>query len=351
MAEKKTNLPHDLQQTKGIFSFRGIVTGTDKDSFYKETTTKSGKPFRTISFGIEYDKNKKDYISLNGMEKDNVFFSKRDTVDGKTKVTTEKVKWKDRFNFSKEGFSIIGLNLGLEKIDNNGKTVNKKVNLVDFDACDYIKNNLEDGQSVFIKGNIEYSNYNNKHYTKFVPQQISLCSSDIDFEAESFEANHQFTQPIVFMGIEKDKESKDRDKFIISAKIIGYSSIEDVEFVTYKPKLAKNLKSLKPYTAITIHGDIDVNAFVEEVEDDDDGWGEPNKMNKVNSPFVREMVVVGAEKDSIDTELYSEESVESAIAKLATKNKADKEYGDDDSDWGSVSKSNSDDDDDADEWL
>jgi hypothetical protein len=61
------------------------------------------------------------------------------------------------------------------------------------------------------------------------------------------------------------------------------------------------------------------------------------------------MVVVGAEKDSIDTELYSEESVESAIAKLATKNKTDKEYGSDDSDddWGSVGSGASDEDD---EW-
>lgn len=352
MAEKKNNAPHDLQQTKGQFQFRGIVTGTDKDNFYKETNTKAGKPFRAISFGVEYDKDKKDYISLNGMERDNVFFSKRETVDGKTKATTEKVAWKDRFTFKKDGFSLIGVGLGLEKTtDSNGKEVNKKVTLAEFDACDHIKNYLEDGQSVFIKGNIDYSTYDNKHYTKFVPQQISLCSKDIDFDDEKFEPNHQFTQQIVYMGINKDKECKDKDRFIISAKIIGYSSIEDVEFVTYNSKLANTLKKvLKPYNAITVFGDIDVSASVETVEEEDDGWGTPNKMDKISSPFVREMVITGADKDSVDTELYSEESVESAIAKLANKDKTNKEFGgSSDDDWGSVGSS-SDDDDDSDEW-
>ena len=350
MAEKKNNAPHDLQQTKGMFTFRGVTTGTDKDSFYKETKTKSGdKPFRAVSFGIEYETGKKDYISLNGMERDNAYFSKKETVDGKSKVVIEKVAWKDRDSFSKEGFGLIGIGLGLEKVTENGKTFNKKETLVEWDACEKIKNTLTDGQSVFIKGNIEYSSYNDKHYTKFIPQQISLCSSDIDFEAEDFKSNHFFTQQIVFMGIRKDAESKDKPRFIISGKIIGYSTIEDVEFVTYNPKLATTFnKKLKPYTAITIYGDIDVSTSVDTVEEEDDEWGESNKMERNNAPFVRELVVTGADKNSIDTELYSEESVESTIAKLAAKDKTNKEYGSDDSDdWGSSSDTNSDEDD---EW-
>lgn len=350
MAEKK-NAPHDLQQTRGNFTFRGIVTGTDKDSFYQEKKTKTtNKPFRAVSFGVEFDKDKRDYISLNGMEKDTVCFSKSETVDGKKKNTIEKVKWKDRFDFTKEGFGLIGIGLGLEKVTENGKEVNKKETLVEFDACERIKNCLEDGQSVFVKGTIDYSSYDGKHYTKFVPQQISLCTKDIDFEDEKFEANHFFTQQIVFMGLEKDKEYKDGNRFVVSAKVIGYSSIEDVEFVTYHTKLAKNLKALKPYTAITVFGDINVNSSVDTVEEDeDDGWGSPNKMERNNSPFVRELVITGADPESIDTELYSEESVETAIAKLAANNKTNKEFGSSkDDDWGSVSKSSEDDDDD--EW-
>lgn len=351
MAEKKA-APHDLQQTRGSFTFRGIVSGKDKDSFYKETKTKSNKPFRSVNFSVEYDKDKRDFISLNGMERDTVVFSKKETDDGgKSKTITEKVLWKNRFDFNKEGFNLLGVGLGLEKTtDSNGKEVNKKVTLVEFDACDHIKNHLEDGQSVFVKGNIDYSTFDNKHYTKFVPQQISLCSKDIDFEDEKFEANHFFTQQIVFMGLTKDKEYKNGDRFIISAKTIGYSSIEDVELVTYNSKLAKTLKNnVKPYNAITVFGNIDVVTSVEEVIEEDDGWGESNPMERNNAPFSRELVVTGADKDSLDTELYSEESVEGAIAKLATKDKTNKEYGGDSNDeWGSVDSSSGSDDDD--EW-
>ena len=47
------------------------------------------------------------------------------------------------------------------------------------------------------------------------------------------------------------------------------------------------------------------------------------------------------------TELYSEEAVESAIAKLAANNKTNKEFGGkSDDDWGSVDKSGGNDEDD-----
>lgn len=348
MAEKK-NAPHDLQQTKGVFSFRGIVTGTDKDGFYTDKKTQTGKLFRAVSFGIEYDKDKRDFISLNGMERDSVFFSKTEKVDGKNKTTVEKVAWKDRDSFSKEGFGLIGINLGLVKIQQDGKEVNDKKTMVEFDACKYIGENLKDGQSVFIKGSIDYSTYNGKHYTKFVPQQISLCTKDIDFEDESFKTNNFFTQTVVLMGVKKDETCKDRKKFIVSAKTIGYSNIEDVEFVIYdNEKLAKNLKSLKPYTAIEIHGNIVVATSVDTVEEEDDGWGDSNPMERNNAPFVRELVITGADKESIDTELYSEEAVESAIAKLAAKDKTNKEYGNSDDGWGSVNGDSGNDEDD--EW-
>lgn len=354
MAKKNPN--HDLQQTKGQFQFRGIVNGTAKDSFYKEITTKSNKAMRMINFGVEYDKNKKGYISLNGMERDNVYFSKQVEKDGKKTTEMKTIPWNDRFNFSEEGFSLLGINLGLEKVtDSNGKKVNKKEKLVEFDACNSIATNLNDGQSVFIKGNIEYSTYKDKHQSKFVPTQISLCNADIDFESEDFESINKFSQQIIFMGIAPDKECKDKKRFIISGKTVGYSSIEDFEFVTYNEKLAKKLnKVLKPYNAITLYGTIDTVVSVEETTDDeDDGWGDSSakkNMELISSPFTQEFVVEYADPDSIDTELYTEESVESAIAKINAKNKASNDFGsDDDDDWGTVNNKKTKDD--EDEWT
>lgn len=147
------------------------------------------------------------------------------------------------------------------------------------------------------------------------------------------------------MGIEKSADTE--GKFIISGKVVGYNSIEDVEFVTYNSKLARTLqKALKPYNAIEIYGNISVTSNAEEVEEDDE-WGESNKMERNNSPFVRELVVTGANKDSIDKTLYSEESVETAIAKLNAKANAEKEF-DSSDDWGSVNTDSGSDDDD--EW-
>ena len=125
-----------IEQTKGTFQFRGIVSGTQKDNFYKETKTKTNKPFRSISFGLQVAKDSMVYVSLNGMEQDNVYFSK--TEDKKTDV--QKVAWGKRFDWNREGYRLIGVNVGVEKTtDSKGNLVNVKKYLTSFDACDYIQ--------------------------------------------------------------------------------------------------------------------------------------------------------------------------------------------------------------------
>ena len=70
-------------------------------------------------------------------------------------------------------------------MDSGGKTVNDKKTLTDFDACKEIKDNLKDGESVFIRGNLDYSSFtddkgNKRTSTKLVPirflfvQKLSL---------------------------------------------------------------------------------------------------------------------------------------------------------------------------------
>ena len=73
-------------------------------------------------------------------------------------------------------------------------------------------------------------------------------------------------------------------------------------------------------------------------------------MERISNPVQRKLYITGADKDSIDTELYSEEDIETAISKLNSNKQADKDYGstDDDDDWGSVNGTTSDDDDDWD---
>jgi hypothetical protein len=313
---------HGLQETTGLYQIRGIVNGADKEKFYTDKKTKTQKDMRMINFGIEIEPNKSVYLNLNGMVKDEVYFSAKDN-EGKT--VTEKVKWDKRKTYNKEGYSLIGIRLGLEK-DNEGKNV--QTTLTEFDACEKIGATLKDGMSVFSKGKIEFSSFENKdgkkRSVKFIPQQISLCSKDINFTDEEFEAKADFSQQIIFMGIEK----KD-DVFVVKAKIVTYSSIEDAEFIIKDKGLANTFRQkLKEYNAIQVHGHIEVTENVEEVTDDDT-WGEDDPTQRINTPTRRDLVITGAKGNTLDTTTYTKENIEEATKKLEQSQNAQEDWGSD----------------------
>lgn len=339
---KKKGRLFDLPETKGAFQLKAIVTGMEKDKAYKEIRTKSNREMRMLNFGATYEDGKTLYINLQGMEQENVYFSKRAEKKG-DKPETAKVPWADRFTYNREGFRLIGKNIGVKKkIDSEGKTVNDKKVLTDFDACKEIKDNLKDGSSVFIRGNIDYSSFvdnngNKKTSTKLIPNQVSLYA-DIDFNDEKFEKQNDFNQVIIFMGIEQEKSDNDKPtgRFIVLAKIVTYSNIEDVEFVIEDTSLANKFrKSLKPYNAIKVSGHMISVTQTETVENDDE-WGEEDKIEKVSAPTKREFIITGAKGSSIDKELYTEENVMEAIAKIRNANKAEESFGSTSDDWGNV---------------
>lgn len=339
---KKKGRLFDLPETKGAFQLKAIVTGMEKDKAYKEIRTKSNREMRMLNFGATYEDGKTLYINLQGMEQENVYFSKRAEKKG-DKPETAKVPWADRFTYNREGFRLIGKNIGVKKkIDSEGKTVNDKKVLTDFDACKEIKDNLKDGSSVFIRGNIDYSSFvdnngNKKTSTKLIPNQVSLCA-DIDFNDEKFEKQNDFNQVIIFMGIEQEKSDNDKPtgRFIVLAKIVTYSNIEDVEFVIEDTSLANKFrKSLKPYNAIKVSGHMISVTQTETVENDDE-WGEEDKIEKVSAPTKREFIITGAKGSSIDKELYTEENVMEAIAKIRNANKTEESFGSTSDDWGNV---------------
>lgn len=123
--EKQKNTGLGLPQTRGTFQIKGITTGTQKDSFLKETLTKkTQKPWRTLNFGVKTDKESTIYITLSDGEKDKVYFAKTETVDGKRKTDVKDIAWKDRFKFNKEGYRLIGVNTGVTKVEAFDELVN-----------------------------------------------------------------------------------------------------------------------------------------------------------------------------------------------------------------------------------
>lgn len=349
------NRVFELPETKGSYQVKGKINGVEKEKFYTSKKTRTGKDFRAVNFGCMYDDKKTIYMSLNGMPQNDVYFSKKNPATGKNE--TKKVPWANRNTFSEEGWRIIGVNLGLTKtVDKDGKTVNDKKSMAPFDACQYIKENMKDDSSVFVRGNIEFSSYTNdkgeiRRSIKYIPGQISLCQ-DVDFDEydEHIKPAHDFTQTIIFTGIDKEQvDGKDTKRFVVQAKIVTWSDIVDTEFIITDAKLANLFRTkLKPYTAISVHGNIEVSHKVEEVADDD-GWGEANAMNSVSAPTVTEMIITGATPSTMDKETYTESKVNDAIIKIRNAKTAEQNFS------GKASSASSndswgDDDDDMDPW-
>lgn len=356
MAEtKKKGRLFDLPETKGSFQLKGIVSGVEKENFYKEIKTKSNKKMRMINFGVGYAEGSTLYVNLQGMEHENVYFSKKAEKKG-DKSEIAKVPWADRFSYNREGFRLIGKSIGVKKkVDESGKTVNDKKVITEFDACKEVSENLKDGESVFIKGSLDYSSFldnngNKKTSIKLIPNQISLCS-DINFSDEKYTQQNDFVQVIIFMGIDQEKENdKPTGRFVVSAKVITYSNIEDVEFIIEKKDLANKFKkSLKPYNAIKVSGHMVTSTQTETVEDDDDNWGEEVSMEKVLAPTKREFIITNAKGSTVDKELYTESNVTEAMAKIAQANKAESDFGGDagGDDWGEANLDSSNDEDEA----
>jgi hypothetical protein len=334
-----------LRQTKGYFQVKGKVTGVEKENFYTEGKSRNGKDYRRINFGVEYQPDCSVYVQQFGMPQNYVYYSKQEITGNQKKTVTEKVNWSDRFKSPGEDYRLVGVNCGVEKVtDKNGKLINNKKILTQFDACNEIAEHLNDGDSVFVRGNIIYSTYEGSHKTSFDFTQVSLCDSDINFKDEKFKSENKFKQEIVFMGIDKSKEID--GEFIISGKVVNYDSIEDVELYTRDNKLASILKkNCKPYNLIELGGNIFAEFGSEKVESDDE-WGVGIEMNKVKAPYSIKLMVNGADKSSLDTTTYSEEIIEEALVKQKTNDTAKAEFS------TKTSKSDSDDWDDVDgeEW-
>lgn len=334
---------HNLPQTSGMFNLRGIVTGALKNNFYTEKTTKNGNGFRQLSFGVEFDDQQTAYLTLNGMERKFVYY-----YSAKDKKTVD-IAWKDRNKAPGEGYRMIGVNVGLERSEEDDG--NLKYTLTDYDAAKYASEHLEDGMSVFVKGNLEFDSYTDskgetKRSRKLVPTQISRCSKDVNFDAEDFEALSDFKITIVYQDIAKEKDENDRDtgRFVLSTLVVNYSSIVPVDFIVEDAKLATLMKkNLKLFNSIEVTGKFKSSVVTETVEETDD-WGEKSSFDRVSAPRVFELVVTGAKPASIDRETYTEQNIAEARKAIINKDKVESNFGekkakDDDIPWGDDSGS------------
>lgn len=339
----------DLKQTASTFQLRGVITGVKSKRFYTSGTTKNGGSWNAIEFGVMVNDKKPVYVKLNGFPRNEVFYYKRG--ENGAKGVTQRVAWANRKQVPGDGFRLIGVNVSTGK-NSNGQNVNEM--FTEWDAVEYLHDNLKDGDSVLIRGNVEFDTYTDKNGNvqrkiTLVPNQIFYTQDVVDFNADDFEEEALFDTDLVYTGIEKETDEHDKatGRYILSGYTVKYSDIVPVQFIIEEEcaKLAGSIrKKLKPYNSIHVYGNINLIVDMTVVEeDDDDGWGKPSKMEqrRLNAPIKREYVVFKGDPKTIDVETYSEKSIADALkaiknAKDAVKNFTGKEenVSADDDDWG-----------------
>jgi len=265
---------------KGQSKFMLIGEAKVNDFTFKmdQESSKSDWVYSQLNLGVDCGNGNVVYAEMMGgygAERDNVIY-----VHGKKKNDAGKevdnfedkftIDWDDRFD--EAILESIGdtcfITVGLEKSDKD-KTFVKKF-LSAYDAIEYIKDNLQTGMVLNVKGNLKYSTYNESVQTKKEINSVFLSKK----EPSDYKAT--FTQTIL---IDRDSVGDlDKEKAIypITARVIDYTKmygnkevkcmipftkVFEVEVNKEKPEqtkalISKVLKVKKGITEMTVEGDI-----------------------------------------------------------------------------------------------
>ena len=347
---------HELKQTKAFFTIKGNLTKTDKDDLFnvkpKDSERKYGYAGCSLSVKTTTESTLHG-ITLGGCETDNVKYN----YDYNDKKETLEISWKDRYdnkfitsclpNDSVKVNLNFGKNMGLwhEKyIDkNDGNKEKKKLvtkQLTAYDAVMELKQAKEDGRmadntSVYVAGNIKPNSYSFKD-----DKGETHTKKSIKLEAGTL----KFIKPIILSELtEEDKLktanfdieivikefNKIENDIYLTAILVGYDFIEEMEFKFLKKEVAEGFKGLFSqylqkgiYPKIRCTGVIYQEILQEEVEVKPTGTiafnlGEPEKCASKRKGSARTVyAIVGGYEDSIDTESYTVENVEAAKKSL-----------------------------------
>jgi hypothetical protein len=275
----KTEDKKPLKKGQSLFQLIGEAKITDFTFKMDETTKKSDWVWNQLNLGVDCGGGNVVYADLMGgygSERDNLVYVHGQKENDKGKMVDDyanqyKIAWEDRFD--EDILATIGeqcfFTVGLEK-DNKDKTFAKKF-LSAYDAIEYIKEHLESGMVVNVKGGFKYTTYNDSVQVKKEIKSVFLSKVD---DQSKYKAT--FTQSIL---LDKDSIGKlDREKAIypIYARVVDYikdydgkevkqnitfSKTFELEVDKVKPEntkkfLDKVLKVKKDITEVTIEGDI-----------------------------------------------------------------------------------------------
>jgi hypothetical protein len=276
---------------KGVSSFMLIGEAKINDYTFKidEKSEKSDWVYNVLNLGVYCGETHgtvyAELMGGYGAERDNVVYVHGKNDDGSDDFENRfTIDWDDRFD--DEVLESIGdmcfMTVGLEK-DKKDKVFYKKF-LAPYDMIAYIKENLEDGMVVNVKGNLKYSTYNDE--TQVKKEITSVVLSKVD-DVSKYCA--RFTQTMLLNKDSIGKPDKDKGIIPIYAKVVDYIKewkskevkcnipynktyefeVDLTNRETVEKIVSKLLKVKKDITEITFEGDlIEGGALVTVTEED-----------------------------------------------------------------------------------
>lgn len=310
MADKEEK---KLEQTKSQFKLRGIVNRLDNAEI-REGETGSGKDYKSIRFSVKTneceDYINEPFVELFGMVKDKVY-----TYNQKEKKSLA-LNFDER-NDVPEGYQIIGVRVNWD---------GDAENLTEWDAVDNIKENLHDGDSVYVSGDVNFNTYTKdgetRTQTQYQIKSISKTKKPIDFEDEKFKEMNSFEKEVVVVSTEKVSEDGNNELHIIGRQINYDEKFVDgvlvIDVSKYKKLATDALKKLKFGDFVKLKGLIWNKADLGQIEqpsDEDDEFGggeDPTGFNGVTN-YTNKLEVTNIDGKTWVKGKYDEDDFQSFI--------------------------------------
>lgn len=328
----------ELEQTRGEFKIKGLVKGIDRDNAYEEGVRPdgrhAGRTFRKLNLGVQTSEDNQLRLGMFSYEPDEVFLwnnekrKKDKDYKGERMPYEEYLQKKDILKAN--GTAVLQARIGVET-DEDGKLITH--GLTSYEASEEIYDNIDNDDSVYVEGQISYSEYKNRQgdMTTAVNYNINRLfksSNDFDLRDENYEKQDYYEQQFVYVDSMVDKSKK---QLIVIGRIIDYrKNTVDTNFVINygedksMSKLAENVrKKFKFGDLVTVFGQL-VNRTVEQdVEEEEDdllsalgGKSQPSHAKRANFTYEREMTIDGVlewergfytEDDFYENELVEED--------------------------------------------
>lgn len=339
-----------LEQTRGEFKIKGLVKGIDRDNAYEEGVRPegrhAGRTFRKLNLGIQTSENNQLRLGMFSYEPEEVFLWNNDKRKKDPSYKGERIPYEEYLQkkeiLKANGTAVLQARIGVE-YDEDEKLISH--GLTTYEASEEIYDNVDNDDSVYVEGQISYSEYKNRQDEmvtgiNYNINRLFKSNTDFDLRAEDYEEQDYYEQQFVYVDSMVDKAKK---QLIVIGRIIDYrENTVDANFVINygedkgMKKLAENMKKkFKFGDLVTVFGQLVNRSVEQDVEEEEDdllsalgGKAQPSHAKRANFTYEREMTIDGvlewekgfySEEDFYANEIIEEEEESDLTSELGGK--------------------------------